>query len=72
MVDPIVAEVRHAREAHAKKFNFDIHAICEDLRLIESRCDHPLASFEPKKLKANKRIQQTSEAGTPHTEGLPA
>ena len=36
MVDPIVDEVRRARAEHAKQFNFDIHAICEDLRLIES------------------------------------
>lgn len=31
-VDPIVEEVRRHREAHAAKFNFDLAAICRDLR----------------------------------------
>lgn len=30
--DPIVTEVRKVREQLAKKFNFDLHAIFEDLR----------------------------------------
>jgi hypothetical protein len=30
--DPIVAEVRIAREAYAAKFNFDLRAMCEDLQ----------------------------------------
>ena len=30
--DPIVAEVRRVRDQLAKKFNYDVHAICEDLR----------------------------------------
>ena len=32
MKDPIVSEVRKYRMEHTKKFNFDIHAICDDLR----------------------------------------
>jgi hypothetical protein len=30
--DPIVAEVRAAREAHAARFGFDLKAIFQDLR----------------------------------------
>ncbi|MBI4024903.1 MAG: hypothetical protein HY360_07970 [Verrucomicrobia bacterium] len=30
--DPIVAEVRRARDKLARKFNYDIHAIFDDLR----------------------------------------
>ena len=30
MKDPIVEEVRKIRDAHAAKFQFDLHAICED------------------------------------------
>jgi hypothetical protein len=30
--DPIVDEVRKAGEAYFAQFNFDLHAICEDLR----------------------------------------
>ena len=29
--DPIVAEVRRVRDELARKFNYDVHAICEDL-----------------------------------------
>jgi len=32
MKDPFVSEIRKFREEHAKQFNFDLHAICEDLR----------------------------------------
>ena len=30
--DEIVDEVRRARDEHAKKFNYDIAAICADIR----------------------------------------
>ncbi len=30
--DPIVDEVRNAREEYARQFNFDLDAICRDLR----------------------------------------
>jgi hypothetical protein len=30
--DPIVDEVNRGGEAYFARFNFDIHAICEDLR----------------------------------------
>ena len=30
--DPIVEEVRTVREAYAKRFDYDVKAICRDLR----------------------------------------
>ncbi len=30
--DPIVEEVRAVRDAYAKQFGYDLHAICQDLR----------------------------------------
>ena len=30
--DPIVEEVRKIRQEHAAKFNYDLKAICEDIR----------------------------------------
>ena len=30
--DTIVEEVRKVRDEYARKFNYDLHAICEDLR----------------------------------------
>lgn len=35
MVDPIVEEVRESRRKHAERFNYDLHAICEDLKKKE-------------------------------------
>ncbi|MDF0666893.1 MAG: hypothetical protein P0119_12580 [Nitrospira sp.] len=35
--DPIVDEVRKTREAHAAKFNYDLFAICSDLRKKERK-----------------------------------
>lgn len=34
--DPIVAEVRAIRDAYAKKFNYDLRAICDDLKQSET------------------------------------
>lgn len=50
MKDPIVEEVRRIRDAHAERFKFDLHAICEDLRKKESTCGHPVVSLPPKPL----------------------
>ena len=32
MYDPIVEEVRKIRDAHSKKFNYDVRAIAEDFQ----------------------------------------
>ena len=50
MKDPIVEEVRKIRHTDAAKFNFDLHAICEDLRKKEKACGHPVVSLPPKPL----------------------
>ncbi|MEZ5534558.1 MAG: hypothetical protein R3F02_02935 [Thiolinea sp.] len=35
--DPIVEEIHKIREAHAEKFDNDLHKICEDARLRQQR-----------------------------------
>lgn len=35
--DPIVDEIRAVREAHAKKFGYDLKAIVRDLKRIEKK-----------------------------------
>jgi hypothetical protein len=55
MKDPIVEEVRRAREAHAKQFNYDLDAICEDLRKREKASGHPTVSFPPKRVTRKKK-----------------
>ncbi len=48
--DPIVEEVRQIRDAHAARFNYNLKAICKDLKTKETDCGHPLVSFPPKLL----------------------
>jgi len=50
MRDPIVEAVRDAREEHAKKFNYDLHEICKDLRSRQKDCGHKVVSLSPKRI----------------------
>jgi hypothetical protein len=58
MIDPIVEEIRRFRNEHAKKFNYDLNAICEDLKKHQLTYSHKLVRLKPKKM-PNKSIQQT-------------
>lgn len=46
--DEIVDEVRRVREEHAKKFNYDISAICTDIRQKQAASNHKVVSLEQK------------------------
>ena len=50
MRDPIIEEIRTIRDAHANRFQFDLHAICEDLRKKEKTFGHPIVSLPPKRI----------------------
>ena len=45
MRDLIVEEVRKAREEYAAKFNFDLDAICADLRRKQKLAGGPVVSL---------------------------
>ena len=45
MRDTIVEEVRNAREAYARQFNFDLEAICADLRREQDLSGAKIVSF---------------------------
>ena len=47
--DPIVEEVRKAREAHAARFNYDLDAICRDLKEQEKKSGRKVVSLRPRK-----------------------
>lgn len=51
MRDPIVEEVRKARDEYAKRFNYDLDAICQDLRDKQGREGRKVVSFLPKAAK---------------------
>jgi hypothetical protein len=60
MNDPIIEEVRCAREAYAARFNHDLDAIYRDLKVHEQKSGRKFASPAP-----------TVAAGPGTTEGSP-
>ena len=47
--DPIVAETRKLRDEYAQRFNYDLDAICRDLREQQARSDRTLVKRSPKR-----------------------
>jgi len=35
-IDPVIAEVRQARDAMARESDYDLHKLCERLRAVEA------------------------------------
>ena len=48
MKDPIIEEVRRAREKHAAKFNYNLDDIADDLRKKERRRKYKIVSLPAK------------------------
>jgi hypothetical protein len=44
--DEIVDEVRRVRDENAEKFNYDISAICADIRQKQAESKHKIVSLE--------------------------
>ena len=57
--DPIVAEVRRARDELARKFNYDVRAICADLM---SRQGPTVTAEELRQIKASPSAYPASSA----------
>ncbi len=49
--DPIVDEIWRIREAHAAGLNYNLKAICADLKKKEEEYGHPVVSLPPKRPK---------------------
>lgn len=48
MRNRIVEEIRQSRDAHANQFNYDLDAICDDLRQREKESGVLIVSLPPK------------------------
>jgi hypothetical protein len=48
--DPVVEEVRAIRDEYARRFDYDIEAICRDLRAQEASGEHEVVSLPPKRI----------------------
>jgi hypothetical protein len=46
--DPIVEEVRRARQDYAARFGYDVRAVAADLRRLEQQHPERLVTFPPK------------------------
>ncbi|WP_295396219.1 hypothetical protein [uncultured Thiodictyon sp.] len=47
--DPIVDEIHKVREEYARKFDFDVGAICKDIQVKQASSGRKLVSFPPRK-----------------------
>ena len=63
MDDPIVAEVRKLRDEYARRFNYDLDAICQDLQQKQMQSGRRFVSFPPKRPKSvvNNCVPTTAE-----------
>ena len=50
MEDCILEEVRRIREEYAAHFNYDLKAICADLKRMEKESKGPRVSFGPRRV----------------------
>lgn len=56
--DEILEEIHRIREEHAKAFNYDIRAICEDWRFRQEQSGREFVTLVPEK-QAPDVVQQT-------------
>lgn len=49
-IDSIVSEVRQAREAYAKQFNYDVYAMWRDLKERQHKSGRQGVSLSPKRI----------------------
>jgi hypothetical protein len=61
MNDPIVEEIRKYREQYAARFDYDLAAICRDLRERQATCGCEVVSRPPKKVPEREHVD--TEAG---------
>jgi hypothetical protein len=54
--DPIVEEVRAARDAIAKKFGYDIERIARAMQARQAENDRPVVRLEPKRIPQEKKV----------------
>jgi hypothetical protein len=64
--DPIVDEVRQARDAYAARFNYDLRAIYRDLKEQEKRSGRKVVSYsrDSSRVEPNKTLQRAEPAPT--------
>jgi hypothetical protein len=74
MNDPIVDEVRRVRDAHAARFNYDLHAIFLDIKKREKERGLNFVLGVARQAMPNQALQPTGAAipDSPDNQPLPA
>lgn len=62
MNDPIVDEIRHIRDAHAARFNYDLDAIFRDIKEQEKKSGRKFVSFPPRRAEPIQALRPTRSA----------
>ncbi len=60
MKDPIVEEIHRHRAAHAKRFNYDVQAIGEDIRRSEAESGGKFVGWDAKRKRLVRVLKSTS------------
>ncbi len=61
--DPVVEEVRAAREAYARRFGYDLRALCRDLREQERTSGREFVSLPPRRPEPSRAIVANVDGG---------
>ncbi len=61
--DPIVEEVRQAREAHAAQFGYDLRAIYEDIKKQQEASGKTFVSYPPRRIQPTMIAEPSQRAG---------
>ena len=69
-IDSIVAEVRRAREAYAKQFNYDVQAMWRDLKARQHESGRKVVSLIPKRIEPVPQGRSEEELHEPPNQGL--
>lgn len=60
--DPIAAEVRKIRDAHAARFNYDLKAIYQDLKQQEQASERGFVSYLSRPARPIKKLPRRRKA----------
>jgi hypothetical protein len=60
MKDPHVDEVRKHRMEHTRRFNGDLHLICEDIRRFEATLKERIVERGPRRIQADRKSGASS------------
>lgn len=71
MPDTIIQEIRNTRDEYARQFNYDLHAMCLDLRREQELSGAPVVTFSTKTIRSES-APQVGQAGTNTTGAVPS